>query len=52
MDIVCCKCNKKFTVVAQRQIPGFREMEECYCPHCNEVAYQSMEYENFQLAGE
>jgi len=42
---ICPKCNKKFRVYEEEQIPGFRDMEYMICPYCKKTIRQSMEYE-------
>ena len=44
-NVVCNLCGKRFRFLTEEQIPGFRTMDELYCPHCGEKLAQSMEIE-------
>lgn len=48
INIKCGNCGKRYVVTADIQVYGFREKEFWYCPHCKELAYSSMEYDNFR----
>ena len=44
-NVVCNLCGKRFRFITEDQIPGFRMLDELYCPHCGEKLAQSMEIE-------
>ena len=43
-DIVCPHCREVFECTEYEQVPGFRDMEDMYCPYCGKVVRSSMEY--------
>ena len=44
-NVICNLCGKRFRFLTEDQIPGFRTVEELYCPYCNSKLAESMEIE-------
>jgi hypothetical protein len=42
---LCPYCQEVFYADEKRQLCGFRWKESLYCPHCNELILESMEFE-------
>lgn len=42
---LCPYCQEAFYADEKRQMCGFRWKESLYCPHCNELILESMEFE-------
>lgn len=38
--VQCKKCKTKLKIEDNDTMPGCREMEEAYCPICNELVYK------------
>lgn len=45
-QVVTCKnCGKKYRVVAEEQIAGFRDMSYDECPYCKNINGRSMQWD-------
>lgn len=44
-NVACSLCGKKFRFITEEQIPGFRMLDELYCPHCGQKLATSMTVE-------
>lgn len=50
-NVVCKICGKKFRFITEEQIPGFRMLDELYCPYCGTEVARSMTVEFSHVVG-
>ena len=44
-NVICNICGKRFKFMTEQQEPGFRIVDELYCPYCGTLLARSMEVE-------